>query len=430
MMTCEQIRELLDEYRMKRLGSEETTSVAAHLAECATCSNELARLHELNEMLSGVIFENPGDAYFTAMQEKLKQRIAAEENAASLGQPSAPSAKVMEMKDRVPRRYRWMEIAAAFLIGASAMLLLQSIEEHQTVSEETHITLSRKKELAFATDATLEVDKDEAKKAESSTAGSAPAISPPSGREDLFAREVIIAEDKQVENEDARKAAQPMASAELPRSEPVTSPPRTALAPSLNSEMGVMAPAPATAAATQRNLAKASTASASVGETSIAPTTMSRLNSMALLQDITRTADGYKPSPPVDVSDALAATQAAPPAPDTVHVWRSQTLSSATPSTPTLSTNLVPHYLAAEDAASAGSVSDAIAKFREVASGKTDGHLALRATLRIAELQEATGEIPLALESYRKCLQPPLISHASPALRDEIERRIARLVVR
>ena len=437
MMTCEQIRELLDEYRMTRLGPEEAATVAAHLAGCQACREELEQLQELNDTLSVERAEIPGAEYFTALQEKLKQRIAAEENAANLDEPVVQHEKVMEVQDRVPRRYRWMEIAAAFLIGASAMLLLQSLEERQTTSDETHIALSRKKDLAFIADEATrkqlpaEETEVEAKdtgenlKAEESIAAPAAASPIIRLRNETSVGRMGRNADKQVDTQESKNMAQASPTSEQPLSAPRAAPP--------SSPDGTTQYYQSNATDPTENLlwsrTQVSKENATAEKAATALTTATRINPMALLQEINRNADNDKPSPAVDISGALAAAQAAAPTPEPVHVWRSRTLSSAAPET-TSSTDAIATYLGAEDTASAGSTAEAIRKFTDAAASNPDSHLALRATLRIAELQEASGNIPQALEKYRECLQPPLLSYASAALRDEIERRIARLVVR
>ena len=435
MMTCKQISELLDEYRMNRLTPQEAAAVASHLADCSTCAEELETLQRLNEMLSAEPSEIPRSAYFISMREQLKQRIDAEEQATNLDQSPAASAKVLPVQDGIPKRYRWAEIAAAFLIGASAMLLLQSVEDRQAAHNETHNALSRKRELVHVNDETRPgLPPQEAEVG-------AKALSQKSSPSDSSAAPAAASPAATLRNEPALETAPPSAGNPLVVSESAitarafsserdvsASPPPASSAPNATIPF-YNRDAPTKPGAITRSLAKSPPQSAAIDEDATATAATARINPMALLQEINQSADSYKPSPPVDISGALAAAQAAAPTPEPVHVWRSKTLSSAAPTT-TAPTETLSTYLYAEDIASAGSTSEAIRKFTEAAASNPDSHLALRATLRIAELHEAAGDISQALEAYRRCLQPPLVSYASTALRDEIERRIARLVVR
>ncbi len=433
MMNCEQIQGLLDEYRMKRLAPEEAAAVAEHLAGCASCSEELAMLQKLNDTLSSSGLDEPETEYFAAMRKKLNQRIAADDGVSNHDQQSTPQAKVMDVKARHPKRYRWMEIAAAFLIGASAMLLLQSIEEQQVGSDETHLSLSRKKEMALADDATrlnfptakARTDSENSDRIQQSASSEAlpAAASLPANEEGSSLLKSQIEEQK-------TKDSGPLWSlSEDPKAARAASAPSAAPAPPAPTENSMMAMAsPETM---PRNLSIPVKDEASAEKGYSRTTTETRINPMAILQEIKRNAENDKsaPTPTIDIAGAMAAAQASAPTPAPVHVWRSKTIDSSTTSTPT-QTNALSNYLAAEDIASAGSTSEAIIKFNEIASTNPNSHVALRATLRVAELQEAAGDTTAALETYRKCLQPPLLVHASPTLRDEIERRIARLAVR
>ena len=433
MMNCEQIQELLDEYRMKRLAPEEAATVAEHLAGCTACAEELAMLQRLNATLNSSGPEGPGTEYFAAMRKKLNQRIAADDVTISPASETSPQAKVMDVKERNPRRYRWMEIAAAFLIGASAMLLLQSIEQQQVGPDETHLSLSRKKELAFADDETrLNFPATEAR----SEIGNTDRIQQSASSKALPAAASLPATFKESSSLEGKNVEQQTKDSELlwsfsdaPKAAHVASAPSAAPAPPAPTDKNMMAMA--SPEITVQILSIPVKDGASVEERYSRTTTETRINPMAILQEINRNAENERsaPAPTVDIAGAMAAAQASTPAPGSVHVWRSKTIDSATTSI-TTQTDALPNYLAAEDIASAGSTSEAIIKFSEIATTNPKSHVALRATLRIAELQEATGDAAGALETYRKCLQPPLLVHASPTLRDEIERRIARLAVR
>ena len=100
--------------------------VAAHLAECADCSAAL----DADEMLGGLLRNaetpSPAASYFDALPARIRTRLE-NDRVRSIEVASAPAAG----SHRILRR--WLEVAAAFVIGAGAMAVFNSLPEPGSV---------------------------------------------------------------------------------------------------------------------------------------------------------------------------------------------------------------------------------------------------------------------------------------------------------
>jgi hypothetical protein len=122
--SCSEMEALLPAYAERSLPADQAEAVAAHLAGCARCQQQVQQLRTLADDLDAALPEAPRTALranFMAMLEQQKALLTAPAVAAP-SVASAPEAKVVSLWPAVVAN-TWLRVAAAIVLIAGGVLL-------------------------------------------------------------------------------------------------------------------------------------------------------------------------------------------------------------------------------------------------------------------------------------------------------------------
>jgi anti-sigma factor RsiW len=107
---------LLPAYVERSLPAAEAERVAAHLANCSTCSLQVTQLRALGDDLDAALPEVPRTALRANFMAMLEQQKALLPTAQPQAAPAPPTAKVVSMWPAVVAN-NWLRVAAGILLG-------------------------------------------------------------------------------------------------------------------------------------------------------------------------------------------------------------------------------------------------------------------------------------------------------------------------
>lgn len=135
MSDCARILDLLDDFRKGRLAEAERNAVAEHTTACAACAEELAACEQLAGLLRGAGEASPPDGYLEQTRRRVVEQVAS---------PAAQDAPRILPVARPARRTRyWLEMAAAFILGAGIVTLAWVAGDDTPLGRAGHLAMTR-----------------------------------------------------------------------------------------------------------------------------------------------------------------------------------------------------------------------------------------------------------------------------------------------
>ena len=138
MSNCDRILDLLDEYRKGRLAEADQREVTGHIATCAACADEFAAREQVARLLREVGDASAPAGYFEQTRRRVVDQVTSS--------PAPDPARVVPVARPARRTRYWLEIAAAFILGAGVVTLAWVAGDDTPLGRAGHLAMTRKGE--------------------------------------------------------------------------------------------------------------------------------------------------------------------------------------------------------------------------------------------------------------------------------------------